>query len=89
MEACLSDGSACRMFWPKEVWGRYGDSLEAFKAQGNAEAAVGCLNELVTDALRWGRHHGIASSATGSATGPVLHRAKSSPSPVPMLSHIQ
>ena len=49
----LTNGAACRMFWPREVWGRYGDSLEDFKAPENAEAAVGCLNELVTDALRW------------------------------------
>ncbi len=41
------------MFWPKEVWGRHARSLEDFKAPQNADAAVACLNELVTDALRW------------------------------------
>lgn len=47
-----SEWVACRMFWPKEVWGRYGGSLEDFKAPANAAAAIACLNELVTDALR-------------------------------------
>ena len=41
-----------RMFWPKEVWGRYARKLDEFKAPENAAAALGCLNELVTDALR-------------------------------------
>ena len=39
------------MFWPKEVWGRYTRKLDAFKAPENSAAALGCLNELVTDAL--------------------------------------
>ncbi len=42
------------MFWPKEVWGRHARSLEEFRAPQHADAAVACLNELVTDALRWG-----------------------------------
>lgn len=42
------------MFWPKEIWGRHAKQLEDFKAAGNAAAAVACLNELVTDALRHG-----------------------------------
>ena len=41
-----------RMFWPKEVWGRHASALEDFKAPESAPAAVACLNELVTDALR-------------------------------------
>ncbi len=44
------------MFWPKEVWGRYARRLDAFKAPENAAASLGCLNELVTDALRHAPH---------------------------------
>lgn len=38
---------APRMFWPREVWGRYGRSLDAFKKPANRAAAVRCLNHLV------------------------------------------
>jgi farnesyl-diphosphate farnesyltransferase len=44
----------CRMFWPKEIWGKYAKSLDEFKAPGNERAAVQCLNNMVTDALRHG-----------------------------------
>lgn len=44
------------MFWPKEIWGKYAQKLEDFKAPENAEQAVGCLNELVTDALQHAPH---------------------------------
>eukprot|EP00899_Mesostigma_viride_P007233 jgi/Mesvir1/16510/Mv10063-RA.1 len=44
---------APRMFWPKEVWSKYANSLDAFKDTAkNGKAAVACLNHLVTDALR-------------------------------------
>ncbi len=29
---CPSQEPAPRMFWPKEIWGRFADSLEDFKA---------------------------------------------------------
>lgn len=48
----LSRALCCRMFWPRDVWGRHASSLEDFKAPEHAPAAVACLNELVTDALR-------------------------------------
>ncbi|KAL0033854.1 hypothetical protein WJX77_007767 [Trebouxia sp. C0004] len=32
--------SAARMFWPKEIWGLYGDALADFKDPGNASQAV-------------------------------------------------
>ncbi|KAK9915479.1 hypothetical protein WJX75_009807 [Coccomyxa subellipsoidea] len=48
----INEEPAPRMFWPKEVWGRYARKLDEFKAPENAAAALGCLNELVTDALR-------------------------------------
>ena len=41
-----------RMFWPKEIWGLYADSLADFKEPRNARQAVQCLNHMVTDALR-------------------------------------
>jgi len=43
---------APRMFWPREVWGRYGKSLDAFRHPGARTPAVQCLNHLVSDALR-------------------------------------
>lgn len=45
---CLS-----RMFWPKEIWGLYGEALADFKDPSNASQAVQCLNHMVTDALRF------------------------------------
>ena len=44
------------MFWPKEIWGKYAKKLEDFKSPENSRQAVGCLNELVTDALRHAPH---------------------------------
>ena len=41
-----------RMFWPKEIWGLYGEALADFKEPSNASQAVQCLNHMVTDALR-------------------------------------
>lgn len=39
------------MFWPREVWGRYTERLDAFKEPAHARAAVRCLNALVANAL--------------------------------------
>lgn len=39
------------MFWPREVWGRYAERLDAFKEPAHARAAVRCLNALVANAL--------------------------------------
>ena len=36
-----------RMWWPREIWGRYADSLEDFKQPEHAGAAVQCLNHMV------------------------------------------
>ncbi|PSC75034.1 Squalene synthase [Micractinium conductrix] len=41
-----------RMWWPREVWGQYAGSLEAFKQPEEAGAAMRCLNHMITDALR-------------------------------------
>ncbi|KAM7264211.1 hypothetical protein ACFE04_001894 [Oxalis oulophora] len=40
-----------RMFWPRQIWGKYADKLEDFKYEENSEKAVQCLNDLVTNAL--------------------------------------
>lgn len=40
-----------RMWWPKDVWGRYAASLEDFKQPAQAGKAVQCLNHMITDAL--------------------------------------
>lgn len=41
-----------RMFWPKEIWGKYGRVLEDFKDPANSAAAVQCLNHLVLNVMR-------------------------------------
>ncbi|OQV16171.1 Squalene synthase [Hypsibius exemplaris] len=41
-----------RLFWPKQAWIKYGNSLESLKDPRNLNNAVACLNELVTDALK-------------------------------------
>ncbi|KAF2583850.1 hypothetical protein F2Q70_00033953 [Brassica cretica] len=40
-----------RMFWPREIWGKYVDKLEDLKNEENSTKAVQCLNEMVTNAL--------------------------------------
>mmetsp|Transcript_28287 Transcript_28287/g.69988 ORF Transcript_28287/g.69988 Transcript_28287/m.69988 type:complete len:566 (+) Transcript_28287:182-1879(+) len=41
-----------RVFWPKQIWRKYTDSLENFTFGKNETQAVACLNHMVTDALR-------------------------------------
>nr|AND81099.1 ayame triterpene biosynthesis protein 4 [Botryococcus braunii] len=53
----INEEPAPRMFWPKEIWGKYANSLEDFKKPENRVAALKCLNHMVTDALR----HGVFS----------------------------
>ncbi|WIA33097.1 hypothetical protein OEZ86_006251 [Tetradesmus obliquus] len=48
----INEEPAPRMFWPHEIWGQYGDSLEDFKQPGNRRQAVQCLNHLVCNALQ-------------------------------------
>ena len=47
----ITELPAPRMFWPKEVWGKYAEDLGDFVRPGKAEEAVRCLNELIVDAL--------------------------------------
>ncbi|KDD74507.1 squalene/phytoene synthase, partial [Helicosporidium sp. ATCC 50920] len=41
-----------RMFWPREVWGRFANELADFAEPRHRRQAVRCLNALVLDALR-------------------------------------
>jgi farnesyl-diphosphate farnesyltransferase len=43
---------SCRMFWPKEIWGKYAEKLADFNDPTHIDAAVKCLNHMVTDGLR-------------------------------------
>ncbi len=45
-----------RMFWPRDVWGRYAERLDAFKKPEHARGAVRCLDALVADALGHAPH---------------------------------
>lgn len=40
-----------RVFWPKDIWQQYGDSIEDFKYEKNFSKGVACINHLVTNAL--------------------------------------
>jgi farnesyl-diphosphate farnesyltransferase len=47
----INEIPAPRMFWPREIWGRYAARLEDFKQEENSEKAVQCLNAMVTNGL--------------------------------------
>ncbi|XP_051132163.1 squalene synthase 8-like [Andrographis paniculata] len=40
-----------RIFWPRQIWGKYVDKLEDLKDEDNSAKALLCLNEMVTNAL--------------------------------------
>ncbi|CAI9765483.1 unnamed protein product [Fraxinus pennsylvanica] len=40
-----------RMFWPRQIWGKYVDKSEDLKFEKNSIKAVHCLNEMITNAL--------------------------------------
>ncbi|KAK9459147.1 isoprenoid synthase domain-containing protein [Lipomyces oligophaga] len=40
-----------RRFWPKEIWSKYGNSLDDFAKPENEQAGLACLDEMVADAL--------------------------------------
>ncbi|KAH1099074.1 hypothetical protein J1N35_015995 [Gossypium stocksii] len=40
-----------RMFWPRQIWGKYVNKLEDLKYEENSVKAVQCLNDMVTNAL--------------------------------------
>ncbi|KAJ8767161.1 hypothetical protein K2173_013558 [Erythroxylum novogranatense] len=41
----------CRLFWPREIWGKYVMKLEDLKYEENSVKAVQCLNDMVTNSL--------------------------------------
>ncbi|GLU02840.1 hypothetical protein SLE2022_200750 [Rubroshorea leprosula] len=40
-----------RMFWPRQIWGKYTSKLEDLKYEENSVKAVQCLNDMVNNAL--------------------------------------
>ncbi|CAA7047528.1 unnamed protein product [Microthlaspi erraticum] len=40
-----------RMYWPREIWGKYVDKLEELKNEEKSTESVQCLNHMVTNAL--------------------------------------
>ncbi|KAK9454883.1 isoprenoid synthase domain-containing protein [Dipodascopsis uninucleata] len=40
-----------RRFWPKEIWGKYADSMDDFVKPEMEQAGIFCLSELVANAL--------------------------------------
>lgn len=56
---------APRMFWPRQIWGKYADSLAAFKDPANRTAAVHCLNDMVRTAPGPGAPPAAAAGTVG------------------------
>ncbi|XP_041950871.1 squalene synthase isoform X1 [Alosa sapidissima] len=48
----LEDTREGRAFWPEEAWSKFASRLEDFAEPHQLTAGLGCLNMLVTDALR-------------------------------------
>jgi len=48
----IMEEPAPRMFWPRDVWGKYARDLADLKEPQNRPQALGALDDLVTDALR-------------------------------------
>jgi len=40
-----------RVFYPKDIWGKYASNVDEFKYPQNREQALKCLNEMVTNAV--------------------------------------
>lgn len=47
----LEDLHQARTWWPKEIWGNYGQSLDQFGKYPTHHKSLACLNHMVTDAL--------------------------------------
>eukprot|EP00742_Colponemidia_sp_Colp-10_P007104 GILJ01007628.1.p1 GENE.GILJ01007628.1~~GILJ01007628.1.p1 ORF type:complete len:413 (+),score=68.27 GILJ01007628.1:40-1278(+) len=41
-----------RLFWPKEIWGHFGETIFDFKDRANEARARECLHAMICDALR-------------------------------------
>jgi len=40
-----------RVFWPRQIWGKYAERLEQFHDQPHSAESLACINEMVTNAL--------------------------------------
>ncbi|KAG2315960.1 hypothetical protein Bca52824_019082 [Brassica carinata] len=47
----INEAPKSRMFWPREIWGKYVLKPEDLQYEENSSKAVQCLNEMVTNAL--------------------------------------
>eukprot|EP00892_Ulva_mutabilis_P000017 jgi/Ulvmu1/10015/UM059_0064.1 len=47
---------APRMFWPREIWGKYAGELDEFKEPKNRKQAIQCLNHMIANALQHAPH---------------------------------
>ncbi|GAB4816197.1 hypothetical protein N2152v2_003243 [Parachlorella kessleri] len=72
----ISEEPAPRMFWPREIWGRYAQDLAAFKEPQNAEAAVAALNDMEIQQLR---HLPCSMRSVGAAPQPATAALTSAP----------
>ncbi|KAK9822619.1 hypothetical protein WJX74_010934 [Apatococcus lobatus] len=52
----IMEEPAPRMFWPREIWGKYVSSLDDLRHPQNEAAALHCLNHMICDALRHAPH---------------------------------
>lgn len=41
-----------RVFWPKQIWGKYATQLEEFHDKPSSPESLACINEMVTNALQ-------------------------------------
>ncbi|MFN8298110.1 MAG: squalene synthase [Chitinophagales bacterium] len=41
-----------RVFWPRQIWGKYTERLEAFHDKPTSPESLACINEMVTNALQ-------------------------------------
>lgn len=48
----IQEEPAPRMFWPREIWGRYSDNLADLQLATHRTPAVQCLNHMISNALR-------------------------------------
>lgn len=46
------DLSLGRVFWPRQIWGKYATRLEEFHNKPTSPEALACINEMVTNALQ-------------------------------------
>ncbi len=72
----INEEPAPRMFWPREVWGKYATTLDTLKRPDKSEDAVSCLNELVW--CVW-CVYGVCMVCTLCCAGCLLHTCHHAP----------